>query len=123
MVLCRCLGRVQGVEGHHVSRLATFDPLAAEPVLFVVRAAHIGIYRSIHTIQQNSTQYNENLLMVAPDSSVAHVVNRLLPLGALYAAVRHHVDVHVRYECGLVHHALAAAIGHILQVFLLSARP
>ena len=52
-----------------------------------------------------------------PDPSLQYMVERILPICNRAAACRTFVDIHSRYEYGLVHHALSASIRDLLDVF------
>lgn len=50
------------------------------------------------------------------DSSLSDLVERILPLGTYYTAISAFIENRSHLECGLVNHALAAAIREMLRV-------
>lgn len=50
------------------------------------------------------------------DESITYVLSRVLPLCEHYVAVDRFVEVHSRFEYGLVNHSFCAAIRALLKV-------
>jgi hypothetical protein len=55
-------------------------------------------------------------LNIESDSSLSDLVERILPLGTYYTAISAFIENRSHLECGLVNHALSAAIREMLRV-------
>src|SRR5258705_653110 len=102
---------LKGIEGTYITyhpeySLEEDDPL--QGIRFVVSPSLGATFKDI--------SQQAGLLNIKSDSSLSDLVERILPLGTYYTAISAFIENRSHLECGLVNHALSAAIREMLRV-------
>ena len=77
---------------------------------------YVSLCRHLWVRLSSWTCPKADLLNIDPDSSLSDLVERVLPLGTYYTAISAFIENRSHLECGLVNHALSAAIREMLRV-------
>lgn len=95
---------------------AVQEQLLLEDLLF----AFVGVEGKYIRLQQDGVEERVNFVTssLIQDSSLVESVSRMLPLCAAYFSLQTYIQVHSRWEYGLVTHAFSAALRTILKEYL-----
>lgn len=78
--------------------------------------------RTLHWVrpppQTRETQSSTHPSLSREDPSLRDLVDRILPLATYYTAINEFIQMRSQLECGLVNHALCAAIRDLLKDYL-----